>query len=595
MRDHTFDSSSLAALAIAAHEVGHAEQFASGFWPARLRLWTRTIYFGLLLAMVGVLALGFLFLPMHWAGLAVLGTGFVILLVQIPTVLPLEYDASRRAKTLIVKEGLLAPYEESPFDRLLNAASRTYLAWECQRWLVLLAGGAAIFWFTPTWSIDPSEFAPVSETAAAAPADRNLAVPDSPPDLIFDLTFPLLSSLAALVPVVLLVFVVGKFAKTSGRRPTTIETAVSRNNAGLDLLRRGELAAALEAFSSALTLNPKLHAAYFNRGHCRLRQGEFDQAMADVEESLRLNPYFIDALAMRGQIWTQRAQYDLAMADFKHALEMAPRYSVALTCRGNLYLTQGKYDQALADFEEVIGYAPEEGPAYLGRATIALARANIDAALADCSQALAFGADAGSAHSMRGQIWLQKRDLDRAIADFTDALKNGQDSTVQFCNRGLAYYLKGKHALAIADLDKAIELDPMEAVAYNNRGAAHMKFGNYAAATADLQKSLALKPEFSNPHKHLAWLKATCPLSDFRDGASALIHAQSAKQLADENPAEFQALLAVAYAETCDFTRALACQVRCLELSPPKAHAPMRERLTLFESQQPFRDSPEKS
>ena len=34
-----------------------------------------------------------------------------MLLVQIPTVLPLEYDASRRAKALVVKEGLLAPYE----------------------------------------------------------------------------------------------------------------------------------------------------------------------------------------------------------------------------------------------------------------------------------------------------------------------------------------------------------------------------------------------------------------------------------------------------------------------------------------------------
>jgi len=52
------------------------------------------------------------------------------------------------AKALVVKEGLLAPFEEASFDRLLNAASRTYLAWECQRWLVLLASGVAIFLFT---------------------------------------------------------------------------------------------------------------------------------------------------------------------------------------------------------------------------------------------------------------------------------------------------------------------------------------------------------------------------------------------------------------------------------------------------------------
>jgi len=91
----------------------------------------------------------------------------------------------------------------------------------------------------------------------------------------------------------------------------------------------------------------------------------------------------------------------------------------------------------------------------------------------------------------------------------------------------------------------------------------------------------------------LAWcrLAATCPLPDFRDGASALAHAQRAQQLANENPAEYQALLAAAYAEAGDFTSAVECQSRCLELSPPQALPPMRARLTLYESQQPFRDA----
>jgi tetratricopeptide (TPR) repeat protein len=590
LRDHAFDGSTLAALAIAAHEVGHAEQFARGYWPARLRLWTRSIYYGLLLAMLGVLALGFFFLPIHWAGPVVLATGFVMLVVQIPTVLPLEYDASRRAKALAVKEKLLAPYEESSFDRLLTAASRTYLAWECQRWLVLLAGGAAIVWFTPAWSADPGEFANVPEVVAAAPPDGKSAVPDPQSDLSIDLTYPLLSSFAMVIPAALFVFAAGKYAKTSGRRPTTIETAVTRNNAGLDLFRRGDLDAAVEAFDSALALNPQLHAAYVNRGQCHLQRGELDRAMADVEESLRLNPHCVDALAMRGHVRMLRAEYDLAIADMQRALDMAPRSSAALTSRGNLYLARGAHDLAMADFEQAIRYAPEDGSAYLGRASIALARGNLDAALADCSQALAFGVNAGSAYGMRGLLWIQKRDYDRAIADLTAAQKSGRDSAVQLSNRGLAYYLKGSHDLAIADLDKAIELDPKEPVAYNNRGAAYLKLGNFAAASADLHKAIDLKPEFPNPHKHLAWLKATCPVPDFRDGVAAVAHVQRAHHLAKESPAEYQALLAAAYAEAGDFTRAVECQTRCVDLSPPEVVPPMRERLTLYESHQPFRD-----
>ncbi len=102
---------------------------------------------------------------------------------------------------------------------------------------------------------------------------------------------------------------------------------------------------------------------------------------------------------------------------------------------------------------------------------------------------------------------------------------------MQFCNRGLAYYFKGIHNLAIADQDKAIDLDPLHAVAYNNRGAAYLKLGNYAAAIADLQRAIDLKPEFPNPHKHLAWLKATCPRPEFLDGAGALAHTHALSRL----------------------------------------------------------------
>jgi tetratricopeptide (TPR) repeat protein/Zn-dependent membrane protease YugP len=584
LRDQTFDGSTIASLAIAAHEVGHAQQFASGFWPARMRLWMRPVYYGLLLVMLGLLALCFTYVSVSWAGPIVIVVGVVMLLVQIPTVLPLEYDASRRAKELVIKEGLLAPYEESSFDRLLKAASRTYLAWECQRWIMLLVGGAAIFWMTPVLSGDgSSEYGAVEQVAVAKS-------PDWEPPPFVDLTYPLLSSIATLIPACLLVMVLTKFAKTSGQRPTSRETAVARNNAGLDLSQRGELAAAVEAFSSALELDPKLHAAYFNRGHCHLRQGQLDQAMADVEASLRLNPHFVEALATRGQIWTQRAKYDLALADLNQALQMAPQNAVAHTCRGNLWLVQGDYERALADFERVIATAPEHGSAYLGRAKIELTRGNTDAALADCCQAFAFGADAGDANSLRGRIWLEKREYDRAIADFTACLKYFPNQAWLFCNRGLAHYLKGDYPPALADLDKALKLDPAEAFAYNNRGAAYLKIGNFAAATADLQKALDLKPEFPNPHKHLAWLQATCPLPEFRDGTSAVAHAQRALELAKENTAEYEPVLAAAYAEVGDFSRAVECQSRCMEASPPEALAAMRERLKLYESQQPFRD-----
>jgi tetratricopeptide (TPR) repeat protein/Zn-dependent membrane protease YugP len=624
--DLTFDGSTIASLAIAAHEVGHAQQFAGGYWPARMRLWMRPVYYGLLLAMLGTLGLCFTYLAPFWASAVVVGVAFVVSLLQLPTVLPLEYDASRRAKELVKKEGLLAPYEESSFDRLLRAASRTYLAWECQRWIMLLAGGAAVFWITPAPGHNPaSELSDMEQIAAAdppgqhhpfaaglqgppAPTDHRENMPPAvepgawgvapqPLDPEFlpsiDLTYALLSSLGTLIPAGLMVFFLAKFAQTPRRRPTAHETAVARNNAGLGLLHRGELAAAVEAFSSSLELDRNLHAVSFNRGNCYLRLGQLDEAMADIETCLRMNPHFVEAVALRAQIWTRRGKFDLALADLNQALQMAPKNAVALTCRGNLWLVQSDYDRARADFDQAIANDTSQGSAYLGRAKIEVARGNIDAALADCCQAFALGADLGDTHSVRGRIWLDKGDYDRAIADLTACLKYFPKESWVLSNRGLAHYLKGDYPHALDDLNKALELDPAEAFAYNNRGAAYLKTGNFAAATADLQKALELKPDFPNPHKHLAWLQATCPLPDFRNGTSAVAHAERALELAGGKGAEYLAVLAAAYAEAGDFSKAVECQSRCLQASPPESLPQMQERLKLFESRQPFRDQQE--
>jgi tetratricopeptide (TPR) repeat protein len=594
LRDETFDGSTLASLAIAAHEVGHAQQFASGFWPARLRLWMRPIFYGLLLAMLGLLALCFTSQSISWISIVVLGVGSLMLVVQIPTILPLEYDASRRAKVIALQEGLLAPYEESSFDRVLNAASRTYLAWESQRWIALLAGGVALICLGPHLAAEPNGgFDPGAPMAAAEPGDwQEPPFEDLDYPTFVDLTYPLLSSLGTLIPAGLLVVILGEFARPAAKRATPREPAVARNNAGTRLLQSGDLAGAVEAFSSALQLDPKLHAAYINRGSCLLRQGQLDRALADIEASLVLNPHCVDALALRGEIWGKRGDYARALADMNQALQMAPKNALALTCRGNLSLVQGDHGQALVDFEQVITHVPQYGSAYLGRAKIELARGQLDAALADCSEAIALGADPGDAYSCRAHIWLDRLAHDRAIADFTRCFPYFPDQGWLLCNRGLAYYFQGDCSRALADLDRALELNPADAIAYNNRGAAYLKTGNFTAARADLEKALDLKPDFANPHKHLAWLQATCPRAEFRDGAAALIHAQQAHELIDKDPAGYQAVLAAAYAEAGDFAKAVASQARCLEASPPEALAAMRERLHLYESGQSFRDQP---
>jgi uncharacterized protein len=117
---------SLAAVGIAAHEAGHALQDAQGYAPLVIRnavvpmaalgssLSWFLLFFGLLIASFKLIMFG----------LAAYGAVVAFQLVN----LPVEFDASARAKELLVGEGIVSPGERAEVSKVLNAAALTYVA-----------------------------------------------------------------------------------------------------------------------------------------------------------------------------------------------------------------------------------------------------------------------------------------------------------------------------------------------------------------------------------------------------------------------------------------------------------------------------------
>ena len=127
---------SLAAVGIAAHEAGHALQDAHHYPLMLVRNVAVPIAnFGSGAGML-LLMLGFVsgFLPLCYLGLALYGG---VALFQIVN-LPVEFNASSRAKALLVDLGIVAPGEMPAVRRVLNAAALTYVAATLQAVLTLL-------------------------------------------------------------------------------------------------------------------------------------------------------------------------------------------------------------------------------------------------------------------------------------------------------------------------------------------------------------------------------------------------------------------------------------------------------------------------
>ncbi len=121
-----YDAQSLSAIGVACHEAGHALQHAHGYVPLQIRSamvpvtqfssWGAYvfIFLGMFIQSMGMIKLGVI----------LFGIGFFFSVVT----LPVEWDASARAKRQMVSDGIVQPSEAADAGKVLDAAFLTYVA-----------------------------------------------------------------------------------------------------------------------------------------------------------------------------------------------------------------------------------------------------------------------------------------------------------------------------------------------------------------------------------------------------------------------------------------------------------------------------------
>ena len=122
-----YNTPSVAALGIAAHETGHAIQHAKAYAPLMARMTVVPVTQVASQLLPFVLFGGFFF---RLSGLITLGIYCYLILVIFQLItLPVEFDASRRAKIILGQMGIVQPGRETAgVNNVLNAAALTYIA-----------------------------------------------------------------------------------------------------------------------------------------------------------------------------------------------------------------------------------------------------------------------------------------------------------------------------------------------------------------------------------------------------------------------------------------------------------------------------------
>jgi len=144
---------------------------------------------------------------------------------------------------------------------------------------------------------------------------------------------------------------------------------------------------------------------------------------------------------------------------------------------------------------------------------------------------------------------------------------------------------------AVRWLQSLVASGPANSTLYVSLGDATRTMGDLGAAARHYGAALELDPDDVRAGSRLAWLLATAPHDQLRDGGRAVVLAERAAEAMGFASAEVLDVLAAAYAEVGRFEMAVRTAQKAVALSADGANDALRRRCDLYERGLPFRDS----
>ena len=170
---------------------------------------------------------------------------------------------------------------------------------------------------------------------------------------------------------------------------------------GLDLLRDGELEAALEAFEEAIASEPANAAFRAAKGGALCTLGRYPEAERVFRKALHLDGKDVQLRGNLAVVLEYQGRFPEALEQYDRVLKAAPEFEQALVNRGALLMSMGRYDEALAHNQRLVQSRPDWPLAHFNLGDALLALGEWRAALSAFDRALELVPDYAKAHFNR--------------------------------------------------------------------------------------------------------------------------------------------------------------------------------------------------
>lgn len=380
------------------------------------------------------------------------------------------------------------------------------------------------------------------------------------------------------------------------------------------LSAREDIPRALKAMTSAIESfkdEPnKLSEAYFLRSALR---EDVDEKLSDLQEATKADPKNREAVQMMLGLLISKGKFDEVYESSKKLLEEDSDNIFAIGAAVDALMELDRRDDALKLLTQKIEGLPDSAPLYVFRGRLYIELKEFDKAIADATKVIELNGQAIEGYVLRANAYLQsveklnrtddskelalalkdveksldlkpnlaegirlraiiasqQKRYDEAIQDLTLLAKSNPQEPVWLLQLATLYQLDNRPSMAIKIADQLIRMNEKNWRAYRIRGDALLSMGSQLEATKDYQKALDRldkeDEERSGLLNNLAWILATSPEDDLRDGKRSVELGTEACELTEFKEAHILSTLAAGYAEVGDFDKAIEYSEKAVE------------------------------
>lgn len=333
-----------------------------------------------------------------------------------------------------------------------------------------------------------------------------------------------------------------------------------------NLIRNGDIAAAMEMGDEAVVVAPGMPKAHWNRARAYMAHHDFRTALDSVDKAIRAaGGNYADAYVVRAAIHEFLGDIVKAYQDTQMALQLGGGPNAAKTMAA-YSSALGRYEEALYLLDGVDKAMPNDAQTAYSQARARSALGDFDGALKSLETSISLDPKLPYAYSHRAMVlrYLGRNeeaaeDEQRTLALFHERLDEEPQDIGVLQQRGWMLWDLGRFDEAYDDWSRVIELDSRNVYGLG-------AFASLLAAHPDAAK---------------------------RDGRRALELATKLTDLTLEEGAYWLSVRAAAHAEVGDFEAAMKWQRQAIEVCPHTDYQEYAARLALYEQSQPYRLSAE--